>query len=229
MKDHLQALVRAALEPVLAGSGVAAPAAITIDATKDARHGDFATNVALALAKPLGKPPRAVAEAIIQALPASARVQKTEIAGPGFINFFLAPGAFQAVVPEILAQKEKFGRAPKTRGKVMVEFVSANPTGPMHVGHGRGAAYGDSLSNILDAAGYTVHREYYVNDAGRQADLLALSVWIRYLESCGVRVPLPVLRDDYHDAMKWGRASGKVARARAQELGIAELLEGYVE
>ncbi|MGQ0586503.1 MAG: arginine--tRNA ligase [Gammaproteobacteria bacterium] len=191
MKDHLQALVRAALEPVLAGSGVAAPTSIAIDATKDAKHGDFATNVALALAKPLGKPPRAVAEAIIKHLPASARVLKTEIAGPGFINFFLAPGAFQAVVPEILAAKEQFGSAPKTRGKVMVEFVSANPTGPMHVGHGRGAAYGDSIARILDAAGYEVYREYYINDAGRQADLLALSVWIRYLELCGVKVPLP--------------------------------------
>ncbi|MGH8441274.1 MAG: arginine--tRNA ligase [Nevskiaceae bacterium] len=191
MKDHLQALVRAALEPVLAGSGVAAPAAITIDATKDTKHGDFATNVALALAKPLGKPPRAVAEAIVRHLPASTRVTKTEIAGPGFINFFLAPGAFQAVVPEILAAKGKFGCAPKTRGKVMVEFVSANPTGPMHVGHGRGAAYGDSIASILAAAGHEVYREYYINDAGRQADLLALSVWIRYLELCGERVPLP--------------------------------------
>ena len=191
MKDHLQSLVRAALEPVLSGTGVAAPASITVDATKDAKFGDFATNVALALAKPLGKPPRAVAEAIIKALPPSARVAKAEIAGPGFINFFLAPGAFQAVVPEILAAGAKFGCAPKTRGKVMVEFVSANPTGPLHVGHGRGAAYGDSLSNILDAAGFEVYREYYINDAGRQADLLAVSVWIRYLELLGERVPLP--------------------------------------
>src|SRR5690349_7415082 len=191
MKDHLQALVRAALEPVLAGSGVAAPAAITIDATKDAKFGDFATNVALALAKPLGKPPRAVAELIVKHLPASARVAKAEIAGPGFINFFLAPGAFQAVVPEILAQKENFGRAPKTKGKVMVEFVSANPTGPLHVGHGRNAALGDSISNILDAAGWEVWREYYINDAGRQVDVLAVSVWLRYLELCGETVKLP--------------------------------------
>jgi arginyl-tRNA synthetase len=191
MKDHLQALVRAALEPVLAGSGIAAPATITIDATKDAKHGDFATNVALALAKPLGKPPRAVAEAIIKSLPASARVAKTEIAGPGFINFFLAPGAFQAVVPEILAQKESFGRAPKTQGRVMVEFVSANPTGPLHVGHGRGAAFGDTIANILDAAGWTVWREYYINDAGRQVDVLGVSVWLRYLELLGEKVRIP--------------------------------------
>ena len=191
MKPHLQALVRAALEPVLAGSGVSAPAAITVDATKDPKHGDFATNVALALAKPLGKPPRAVAELIIKHLPASARVTKAEIAGPGFINFFLAPGAFQAVVPEILEAQEKFGVAPKTKGRVMVEFVSANPTGPLHVGHGRGAAFGDSIANILDAAGWTVHREYYINDAGRQVDVLAVSVWLRYLELCGESVSMP--------------------------------------
>jgi len=191
MKDHLQALVRSALESVLAGTGVAAPAAIAIDATRDAKHGDFATNVALALAKGLGKAPRAVAETIVKALPASARVAKTEIAGPGFINFFLAPGAFQAVVPEILAAKEKFGRAPKTKGKVLVEFVSANPTGPLHVGHGRGAAFGDTVSNILDAAGYEVWREYYINDAGRQVDVLAASVWLRYLELCGETVRIP--------------------------------------
>jgi len=191
MKDHLQALVRAALEPVLSGTGVAAPATVTIDATKDAKFGDFATNVALTLAKPLGKPPRAVAEAIIKALPASTRVAKAEIAGPGFINFFLAPGAFQAVVPEILAQKEKFGCAAKTKGKVMVEFVSANPTGPLHVGHGRNAALGDSISNILDAAGWEVWREYYINDAGRQVDVLAVSAWLRYLELLGEGVKLP--------------------------------------
>jgi arginyl-tRNA synthetase len=191
MKPHLQALLRAALDGVLSGTGVAAPATINIDATKDAKHGDFATNVALALAKPLGKPPRAVAEQIVRHLPASPRVTRTEIAGPGFINFFLAPDAFQAVVGEILAQKERFGRAPKTRGKIMVEFVSANPTGPLHVGHGRQAAVGDAMASILDAAGYEVHREYYVNDAGRQVDVLALSVWLRYLELCGESVTLP--------------------------------------
>ncbi len=222
MKDHLQALVRAALEPVLAGSGVAAPAVITVDATRDAKHGDFATNVALALAKPLGKPPRAVAEAIIKALPASTRVAKAEIAGPGFINFFLAPGAFQSVVPEVLAQKENFGRAPKNKGRVMVEFVSANPTGPLHVGHGRGAAFGDSIANILDAAGWTVHREYYINDAGRQVDVLAVSVWLRYLELCGesVRIPARGYPGDYvkATAAKLRKQFGDVLRRAAVEV-----------
>jgi arginyl-tRNA synthetase len=199
MKSHLEALIRAALDAVLAGTGVSAPAAVTLDATKDPRHGDFATNVALALAKPLGRPPRAVAEALVKALPASPHVTRTEIAGPGFINFFLAPGAFQAVVPEILAQKEAFGRAPRTRGKVLVEFVSANPTGPLHVGHGRGAAYGDTLASILEAAGHEVHREYYINDAGRQVNVLAVSAWLRYLELGGeaVRIPARGYPGDY--------------------------------
>lgn len=191
MKSQLQTLLRSAVDRVLAGTDVAAPAAIAIDATKDSKHGDFATNVALALAKALGRPPRAVAESIVASLPASTLVAKTEIAGPGFINFFLAPGAFQAIVPEILRAAENYGRAPRGRGKVMVEFVSANPTGPLHVGHGRGAAYGDSLANILDAAGYEVHREYYINDAGRQTDILALSVWLRYLELVGEVLPFP--------------------------------------
>jgi len=225
MKDHLQALVRAALEPVLSGTGIGAPATITIDATKDAKHGDFATNVALALAKPLGKPPRAVAEAIVKHLPASARVTKTEIAGPGFINFFLSAGAFQAVVPEILAAKDKFGCAPQTRGRVMVEFVSANPTGPLHVGHGRGAACGDSLSNILDAAGYDVYREYYINDAGRQADLLALSVWIRYLELCGEAVPLPA-RAYPGEYIRKTAEKLKAGSGVALKKSVAEVLRG---
>jgi len=222
MKPHLQALVRAALEPVLAGSGVNAPDSITVDATKDTKHGDFATNVALALAKPLGKPPRAVAELIVKHLPASARVTKTEIAGPGFINFFLAPGAFQAVVPEILTLKEKFGCAPKTKGKVMVEFVSANPTGPLHVGHGRGAAFGDSIANILEAAGWDVWREYYINDAGRQVDVLAVSVWLRYLELCGetVRVPARGYPGDYvkATAAKLRKRSGDTLRRKAADV-----------
>jgi arginyl-tRNA synthetase len=225
MKDHLQTLVRAALEPVLAGTGVAAPATITVDATRDAKHGDFATNVALALAKPLGKPPRAVAEAIIKGLPASARVAKAEIAGPGFINFFLAPGAFQAVVPEVLAQKENFGRAPKTRGRVMVEFVSANPTGPLHVGHGRGAAFGDSIANILDAAGWTVHREYYINDAGRQVDVLGVSVWLRYLELCGEAVKVPA-RGYPGDYIKATAAKLREQSGDSLRRGAAEVLAG---
>ena len=192
MKAHLHDLLCAALDALLAETGTEAAPAIQLDATKDAKFGDFQTNLALQLAKPMGLPPRAVAERLVKALPASAQVAKVEVAGPGFINFFLNKSAFQAVVSAVLAQREKYGRDDSgTRGKLMVEFVSANPTGPMHVGHGRGAAYGDSICNLLAATGWTVWREYYINDAGRQVDILAISVWVRYLELCGETLPFP--------------------------------------
>ena len=193
MKSQLQALLRAALGPVLAGTPIAVPDAIQIEATKDLKNGDFASNLALTLAKPLGKPPRAVAEALVRALPASPLIERVEIAGPGFINFFLAPYAFQRIVGDILDAGAQFGfDRSGDAGAVLVEFVSANPTGPMHVGHGRQAAYGDALANLLAAAGWTVEREYYINDAGRQADILAVSVWIRYLQAGGASLPFPV-------------------------------------
>lgn len=180
MKLQILALLRQALDTLLAGSAVAAPETINLDPTKDSKHGDFATNLALALAKPLGKPPRKVAEELVQALPASPAVARVEIAGPGFINFFLAPAAFQAVVAEILERGAAYGRNNAGAGrKAMVEFVSANPTGPLHVGHGRGAAVGDSLARLLAAAGWDVCREFYYNDAGAQIANLALSVQAR--------------------------------------------------
>ncbi|MBV8062423.1 MAG: arginine--tRNA ligase [Nevskia sp.] len=180
MKPQLLSLLRQALDRLLAGSSVAAPETINLEPTKDSQHGDFATNLALALAKPLGKPPRKLAEELVQALPASSLVAKVEIAGPGFINFFLAPGAFQSLVEDILDQGEAYGRNHSGAGrKAMVEFVSANPTGPLHVGHGRGAAVGDSLARLLEAAGWQVSREFYYNDAGAQIDNLALSTQAR--------------------------------------------------
>lgn len=192
MKQSLQNLLRTAVDSVLAGSGVPAPETIQIEPTRDARNGDFASNLAMALAKPLARPPRAVAEAIVAALPANPLVARVEIAGPGFINFFLAADAFQSLVTEILAAGERYGRDDSgSAGKVMVEFVSANPTGPMHVGHGRNAAYGDALANLLAATGREVYREYYINDAGRQVDILAVSVWLRALELGGASVKFP--------------------------------------
>ena len=180
MKLQILALLRQALDQLLAGSAVTAPETINLDPTKDSKHGDFATNLALALAKPLGKPPRKVAEEIVQALPASPLVSKVEIAGPGFINFFLAPAAFHAIVADILERGAAYGRNDNGAGrKAMVEFVSANPTGPLHVGHGRGAAVGDSLARLLAAAGWDVCREFYYNDAGAQIANLALSVQAR--------------------------------------------------
>ena len=180
MKSQLQALLRDALVPVLSGSAVAIPESILVEPSRDAKNGDFASNVALTLAKPLGLPPRKLAETIVAALPANALVAKTEIAGPGFINFFLAPGALQAVVLDVLAQGERFGiDRSGARGKAMVEFVSANPTGPLHVGHGRGAAVGDCLARLLAAAGWQVSKEFYYNDAGNQIANLANSVQAR--------------------------------------------------
>ena len=182
MKLQILTLLRQALDTLLAGSAVTAPDTINLDPTKDSRHGDFATNLALALAKPLGKPPRKVAEELVQALPGSPLIARVEIAGPGFINFFLAPAAFHGIVAEILERGAAYGHSRSGAGKkAMVEFVSANPTGPLHVGHGRGAAVGDSLARLLAAAGWDVCREFYYNDAGAQIANLALSVQARCL------------------------------------------------
>jgi arginyl-tRNA synthetase len=192
MKSLLQEVLAHALAAVTADSGVDVPDPLPLEATRDPRHGDLATNAALTLAKPLRRNPRAVAEAIVAALPANALIEKVEIAGPGFINFFLTPAAFQQIVRDILRAGAQWGRAAAaSRGSILLEFVSANPTGPLHVGHGRGAAYGDALARLLDAAGWRVHREYYINDAGRQTEILAISVWLRYLESFGDAVPFP--------------------------------------
>jgi arginyl-tRNA synthetase len=177
-----------------------APVEIPLEHSRDRAHGDFASTLALALAKTARRKPRELAEQLVAALPASDRVAQVEIAGPGFINFFLAPTAYQTVVNEILDRGDAFGRGDHGGGRrVQVEFVSANPTGPLHVGHGRGAAFGATVANLLEAVGYQVHREYYVNDAGRQMNILATSIWLRYLEHCGERVRFPSngYRGDY--------------------------------
>lgn len=178
----------------------ATTAAVVLDRPKDAKHGDYACNVALQLARTLKRPPREIAAAIVAALAPTAHLQKAEIAGAGFINLFLTLQFKQQLVQQVLAAGERFGRsALGRRKKVQIEFVSANPTGPLHVGHGRGAAYGASLANVLDAAGFLVEREYYVNDAGRQMDILALSTWLRYLEHAGTAISFPsnAYRGDY--------------------------------
>jgi arginyl-tRNA synthetase len=195
LKHHIENLIASALAG-LEATGALPPAhgaEITIDHTKSKEHGDYACNIALVLAKQARAKPRELAEKILKALPASDKVIKVEIAGPGFINFFLRPDANHGVIRDILDKRETFGRSNLGTGrKVQVEFVSANPTGPLHVGHGRGAAYGATLANLLDAAGFQVHREYYINDAGRQMDILATSVWLRYLELCGEKFDFPV-------------------------------------
>jgi arginyl-tRNA synthetase len=180
------------LDEALAAAWPGTQASIIIDRPKDAQHGDYASNIALQLARTLKRPPREIAQSIVAALPDSPYLEKAEIAGAGFINIFLRPAFKQQLVGEILTKGAEYGRtALGRRKKVQVEFVSANPTGPLHVGHGRGAAYGASLANVLEAAGFDVEREYYVNDAGRQMDILALSTWLRYLELEGERVSFP--------------------------------------
>ena len=187
MKQHLAELIAEALDRLRADGALApdSDARVEIERTRAKEHGDFACNIALALARLVKAKPRELAQKIVAALPLSAQVAKVEIAGPGFINFFLSPAAYHAVIHTVLTQKDRYGRSEANGARVHMEFVSANPNGPLHVGHGRGAAYGDSLARLLGAAGYRVHREYYINDAGRQMDILAVSVWLRYLELCG--------------------------------------------
>jgi len=160
--------------------------------TKDRSHGDFASNIAMIGSKAAGMKPRDLAEKILAALPEVADISKAEIAGPGFINFFLNADQRFAVLDQIQAQKDQFGRTQANAEKrIQVEFVSANPTSSLHVGHGRGAAYGMTVANLLEATGAKVDREYYVNDAGRQMDILATSTYLRYLELTGQELVFP--------------------------------------
>ena len=164
----------------------------TVERTRDRSHGDFASNVAMRLAKPARKSPRDIAAAIIEQLPPNDQIEKVEIAGPGFINFYLSPGAYHAEILSVLEQAEVYGRQGSKPGpKILLEFVSANPTGPLHVGHGRHAAYGACVANLLKAVGYPVDSEYYVNDAGRQMEILGVSVYLRALEDSGLHIPFP--------------------------------------
>ena len=194
LKQRLQTLIDAAVD-TLKGQDVIAvdsASAAQVEPARAAAHGDFASNIALLLGKGAGLPPRDLARKIIARLPPNELIEKTEIAGPGFINFFLKKGAFQAVVREILDQRQRYGDVDSGRGqRVLLEFVSANPTGPLHVGHGRAAAYGAACAGLLRKAGFAVECEYYVNDAGRQMDILAVSIWLRYLAHFRPTLPFP--------------------------------------
>jgi len=202
MKKHLETLIGGALarlrdDELPPHSLRFAP---EVERTRDPRHGDFATNLALRLATLLGRKPRDVAARIVELLPPSELVDRVEIAGPGFINFVLAPAALEAGIATILEAGDRYGEGDAGAGRtVLVEYVSANPTGPLHVGHGRHAAYGASVASLLRATGHEVREEYYVNDAGRQMDILALSVWLRYLETHGEQIDFPAngYRGDY--------------------------------
>lgn len=195
MKHHLNALLTRALASLQAKGLIAQGLNLswTMERTRDPRHGDFACNIAMLLAKTVGMKPRGLAESLLKEFPIHDElIAKMEIAGPGFINIFLTPEAYQHMLDQILDEKEAYGQSQWGAGRsILIEFVSANPTGPLHVGHGRGAAYGAALANLLTVAGYQVHREYYVNDAGRQMDILATSIWLRYLELCGESFTFP--------------------------------------
>jgi arginyl-tRNA synthetase len=190
VKTLIENLLAAALTALDVAAGeLPAP---EVERTRDVRHGHFSANIAMQLAKPLRRSPRDIAADIVAALPASPLIAEVSIAGPGFINFRLSPQAFHDELRRVIDTADRYGHSNAGRGqRVLLEYVSANPTGPLHVGHGRHAAYGACLANLYRATGHAVHREYYVNDAGRQMDILALSAWLRWLPSQGHDVPFP--------------------------------------
>jgi arginyl-tRNA synthetase len=209
LKSNIAYLVEQALEllPGLTDAPEMSVIIQSVERTRDSRHGDFATNIAMRLAKSAGQNPRELAAQIIDKLPESEFVDKIEIAGPGFINFHVGSAAFHQEIATILDSGEAYGRQDtKDEPRYLLEFVSANPTGPLHVGHGRHAAFGATVGKLIEAAGYPVDCEYYLNDAGRQMDILGVSVWIRLLEKGGARVPFP-------DAGYKGDYIGEIAKS----------------
>ena len=194
MKSIVADILETALAqlPGLAEAAADLPVAATIERTRDASHGDFASNIAMRLAKPARMSPRDIAAQLVEQIGDSDDLDKVEIAGPGFINFHLGASAYHGELNCILEQGETYGRqSQRQQPRILLEFVSANPTGPLHVGHGRLAAYGATVGNLLEAAGYPLEREYYVNDAGRQMDILGLSVYLRWLEALDRSIDFP--------------------------------------
>jgi arginyl-tRNA synthetase len=206
LKTLIENLLRQALTalPEDLVPAAARTSSIEVENTRDPQHGDFASNLAMRLAKATRQNPRKLAEALVKSLPASSAIAKVDIAGAGFINFFLSKDAYHAEIGKVLQDGRRYGRSLLGAGRsVQVEFVSANPTGPLHVGHGRHAAFGATVANLLEAVGYRVEREYYINDAGRQMEILAVSTWLRYLERSGERFTFPAngYRGDYIGAI----------------------------
>ncbi|MDC0491673.1 arginine--tRNA ligase [Candidatus Pseudothioglobus singularis] len=193
MKDQLQDLLKKCIQDLInEGLINEMPSKVRLDHTKDKSHGDYATNIALMLAKQAKTSPLELAKIIVNQLEDASFIKKTEIAGPGFINFFLSDASSTSIVSEIIELGEMYGKSEIGKGQsILLEYVSANPTGPLHVGHGRGAAYGATVSNLLRNIGFKVDNEYYVNDAGRQMDILTVSIFLRYLALCGEQVRFP--------------------------------------
>lgn len=193
--NNIEILKQNIIEAFEANGVTLKPEDIVIEKTKDPTHGDYATNAAMKFSRQFAKPPVEVAKLLLASLK-SPVVSKVEIAGPGFINFFMKEDSLQNIVGKILEEKDNFGKGEKKNKRINLEFVSANPTGDLHVGHARGAAIGDSLCRILSFAGYDVDREYYINDAGNQITNLALSLQARYREALGLDFEIP--EDGYH-------------------------------
>ena len=193
MKDQLQDLLKKCIQDLInEGLINEMPPKVRLDHTKDKSHGDYATNIALMLAKQAKTSPLELAKIIVNQLEDESFIKKTEIAGPGFINFFLSDASSTSIVSEIIELGEMYGKSEIGKGQsILLEYVSANPTGPLHVGHGRGAAYGATVSNLLRNIGFKVDNEYYVNDAGRQMDILTVSIFLRYLSLCGEQIRFP--------------------------------------
>ena len=225
MKTLIEKLLRQALATLpddllpasLKGSGV------EIERTRDAQHGDFASNIAMQLGKATRQNPRKLAQALLAGVPPHEAIAKVEIAGAGFLNFFVKEGAYRAEIGRVLDEGAGYGKSHFGQDhSVLVEFVSANPTGPLHVGHGRHAAFGATVANLLEAVGYKVAREYYINDAGRQMEILAVSTWLRYLEQCGERFAFPAngYRGEYIVAIaaELYRTAGNSLRRDAAEV-----------
>ena len=208
MNELLRSLLQQALAELTKAHGwqLEQNPEINLTANKNSQHGDFASNLALLLAGSLQQRPRELAQQIVEHLPAHPQVRQVEIAGPGFINFFVAKDYLRANLELILTKQADYGRGAGGE-RVLLEFVSSNPTGPLHIGHGRGAVYGDSLARVLEFAGYEVYKEYYVNDAGRQVDILGLSVFLRWLQAQGAAFELPE-----------GCYQGQYLQATAQDL-----------
>jgi len=237
IETRLTGLLKQALDDLASEVGPFETPEIELTRPRKKEFGDFTTNVALALAPALGKPPREVAQALVEHMPEADFVSSVEVAGPGFVNFHVSHGWLHDVLREVVAKGERYGRAEPTGEFVQVEFVSANPTGPLHIGHARNAALGDALARLLEAAGWRVEREYYFNDAGGQMDRFGASVEARYLQLLGREVEVP--EDGYQGSYISDLADGILERkgpgladlapeerlARLREEGVARVLE----
>ncbi|WP_029014464.1 arginine--tRNA ligase [Niveispirillum irakense] len=237
-----EAKILTALEQMVAAGDLPAGldfARITVEPPRDPSHGDVSTNAAMILAKPAGKPPRAIADALVARLKGMEAVVDAGVAGPGFVNLRIAPAFWQSRMADILKAGLAYGASTVGQGRrVNVEYVSANPTGPMHVGHTRGAVVGDALARLLDKAGYSVTREYYINDAGAQVDVLARSAYLRYREALGETVTIPegLYPGDYlkavgealkeKDGDRWVNAEEGEWLPYFREFTVARMMEG---